>query len=124
MKHFGRLWRGELTLDQAFWDWAVIGGIIINVCSSALFLCLVMADLLILALVVGFAVAMAFQMAATRRALENAERERGRAEAVTELLMAAYMSAEREQTILFPPPDLETFIPAVARGEWNPRREA
>jgi predicted dehydrogenase len=43
--------------------------------------------------------------------------------AVTELLMAAYMSAEREQTIRFPPPDLETFMPAVARGEWNPGGE-
>jgi predicted dehydrogenase len=41
---------------------------------------------------------------------------------VTELLMTAYMSAERDQTIYFPPPDLETFIPAVARGEWNPKR--
>ncbi|HEX9698467.1 MAG TPA: Gfo/Idh/MocA family oxidoreductase [Acidobacteriota bacterium] len=39
---------------------------------------------------------------------------------VTELLMTAYMSAERGQTIAFPPPDLETFIPAVARGAWNP----
>jgi predicted dehydrogenase len=44
--------------------------------------------------------------------------------AVTELLMTAYMSAERGQTIPFPPPNLETFIPAVARGEWNPGREA
>jgi predicted dehydrogenase len=41
--------------------------------------------------------------------------------AVTELLMAAYMSAERGQTVDFPPPDLEPFIPAVARGEWNPK---
>jgi len=43
--------------------------------------------------------------------------------AVTELLMTAYMSAEQERTIPFPPPDLETFVPAVARGEWNPGRE-
>ena len=42
--------------------------------------------------------------------------------AVTDLLMASYMSAEREETIAFPPPDLETFVPAVARGEWNPRK--
>jgi predicted dehydrogenase len=41
--------------------------------------------------------------------------------AVTELLMAAYMSAEQERTIHFPPDDLESFVPAVARGEWNPR---
>ncbi len=41
---------------------------------------------------------------------------------VTDLLMAAYMSAEQEKTILFPPPDLDMYIPAVARGEWNPRK--
>ncbi len=42
--------------------------------------------------------------------------------AVTELLMAAYMSAEQERTVPFPPPGLETFVPAVARGAWNPAR--
>ena len=42
--------------------------------------------------------------------------------AVTELLMAAYMSAEQERTIAFPPPELSTFIPAVARGAWNPAK--
>ena len=41
---------------------------------------------------------------------------------VTELLMTAYMSAEREETIMFPPPNLETFVPAVARGKWNPAK--
>ena len=40
---------------------------------------------------------------------------------VTELLMTAYMSAERECTIEFPPADLATFVPAVAQGKWNPR---
>ena len=40
---------------------------------------------------------------------------------VTELLMTAYMSAEAGRTVSFPPPDLEGFVPAVARGEWNPR---
>ncbi len=40
---------------------------------------------------------------------------------VAELLMTAYMSAEQERIIAFPPPDLELFVPAVARGEWNPK---
>ena len=40
--------------------------------------------------------------------------------AVTELLMAAYMSAEQDKTIQYPPPGLDDFIPAVAKGEWNP----
>jgi len=41
---------------------------------------------------------------------------------VTELLMTAYMSAEQERTIIFPPPNLDSFIPAVAKGEWNPKK--
>jgi predicted dehydrogenase len=41
---------------------------------------------------------------------------------VTELLMTAYMSAEQEKTITFPPPDLDSFVPAVAKGEWNPKK--
>jgi len=41
---------------------------------------------------------------------------------VAELLMTAYMSAEQGKTLEFPPPDLEDFVPAVARGEWNPRK--
>jgi predicted dehydrogenase len=40
---------------------------------------------------------------------------------VTDLLMTAYMSAEQEKTIAFPPPKLRSFVPAVAKGEWNPR---
>lgn len=39
---------------------------------------------------------------------------------VVQLLMAAYRSAEEGRTLKFPPPGLDTFIPAVARGEWKP----
>ena len=42
---------------------------------------------------------------------------------VTELLMTAYMSAEQDKTIPFPPSDLEEFVPAVAKGEWNPKTD-
>ena len=40
---------------------------------------------------------------------------------VTRLLMTAYMSAEQGKTIQLPNPDIDSFIPAVARGEWNPK---
>ena len=39
---------------------------------------------------------------------------------VVKLLMAAYQSAEQGRTIEYPPPDLENFVPAVARGTWKP----
>lgn len=39
---------------------------------------------------------------------------------VVELLMAAYKAAETGETVRWPV-DLEDFVPAVAKGEWNPR---
>lgn len=38
---------------------------------------------------------------------------------VTQLLMAAYQSAEEERTLKFDPDSLTTFVPAVARGVWK-----
>jgi predicted dehydrogenase len=40
--------------------------------------------------------------------------------AVTTVLMACYLSAEQGRTVTFPEPALESFVPAVARGEWRP----
>jgi predicted dehydrogenase len=39
---------------------------------------------------------------------------------VVKLLMSAYMSAEQEKTVRFPPRGLDSFVPAVARGRWKP----
>lgn len=39
---------------------------------------------------------------------------------VVELLMAAYRSAEEGRTLDIPPGGLETFVPRVARGAWEP----
>ena len=39
---------------------------------------------------------------------------------VVRLLMAAYQSAEEGRTLDFPPPELDRFIPAVAKGTWRP----
>ncbi|HMY74564.1 MAG TPA: gfo/Idh/MocA family oxidoreductase, partial [Blastocatellia bacterium] len=39
---------------------------------------------------------------------------------VTQLLMTAYKSAEEERTVAFDPAAIENFVPAVARGAWNP----
>jgi predicted dehydrogenase len=41
---------------------------------------------------------------------------------VVELLMAAYQSAEQGRTLDFPPAGLKDFVPAVARGTWQPKR--
>src|SRR4029077_20343767 len=39
---------------------------------------------------------------------------------VVKVLMTAYMSAEQGRTIDFPPPVVDTFVPAVAKGTWKP----
>ncbi|HDT14470.1 MAG TPA: Gfo/Idh/MocA family oxidoreductase [Candidatus Aminicenantes bacterium] len=41
--------------------------------------------------------------------------------AVAELLMAAYRSAELGKTLTFPNKGLETYVPPVALGRWNPK---
>ena len=41
--------------------------------------------------------------------------------AVTELLMAAYKSAEIGEAVTLDGVELDDFVPAVARGAWNPR---
>jgi predicted dehydrogenase len=43
---------------------------------------------------------------------------------VVQVLMTAYKSAELGQTLDFPPKGLDQFVPAVARGAWNPRAAA
>jgi predicted dehydrogenase len=40
---------------------------------------------------------------------------------VVELLMTAYMSAEQGRTLSFRPDNLDTFVPAVAKGTWKGR---
>ena len=39
---------------------------------------------------------------------------------VVQILMAAYMSAQKGQTLEFPPAGLDAFIPDVAKGSWKP----
>jgi predicted dehydrogenase len=39
---------------------------------------------------------------------------------VVQILMAAYMSAQKGQTLDFPPAGLEAFVPDVAKGVWKP----
>jgi predicted dehydrogenase len=40
---------------------------------------------------------------------------------VVKILMTAYMSAEQGRTLSFPPADLSTFVPQVAKGTWRPQ---
>ena len=39
---------------------------------------------------------------------------------VMQILMTAYMSAQTEKTVAFPPRGLDAFLPDVAKGTWRP----
>jgi hypothetical protein len=49
------LWRGDLQLGDAFWNWAVLGALLINISTTILFLILISADHPWPALIVGYA---------------------------------------------------------------------
>ena len=72
-----RLWRGELALPDAFWTWAVFGGLAINVASSALFLFLIIADRPIFAFIAGYAPSVPYNVIATVGVWRSAERYSG-----------------------------------------------
>jgi len=53
-----------VPLDEAFWTWAVVGGLAVNVVSSFLFLMLISADRPIAALIVGYGVSVPYNVIA------------------------------------------------------------
>jgi hypothetical protein len=60
-----RLWRGELPLSDAFWNWAVIGGIIVNVPTTILSLTLIMNGRPLAAFIAGYAISVPYNVVAT-----------------------------------------------------------
>jgi hypothetical protein len=65
MASLSRLWRGELPLKDAFWNWAVGGGLVVNALSSAAFLFLIADDRLLAAYIAGFAPSLPYNVIVT-----------------------------------------------------------
>ena len=59
------LWSGDLALDEAFWTWTVTVGLLVNISSSLLFLVLIVQDLPVAALVVGYGLSVPYNVVAT-----------------------------------------------------------
>jgi hypothetical protein len=72
-----RLWAGEVPLQTAFWDYAVIGGLIVNLTTSLLFLMLVAADLPFAALFVGYALSVPYNIFVLVAVWRSADRYEG-----------------------------------------------
>jgi hypothetical protein len=72
-----RLWTGELPLQQAFWNWAVAGGIVVNLATSVLFLVLIMGDRIVAALFVGYVLSVPYNVVAAVGVWRSAGRYEG-----------------------------------------------
>ena len=72
-----RLWKGEVPLPQAFWKWAVAGGIVVNLTTSILFLALIMADWIVAAFVVGYTFSVPYNIVAAVGVWRSAGRYEG-----------------------------------------------
>ncbi len=59
-----RLWAGELPLDRAFWTYAVVGGLLVNLATSLAFLGLVTADRLLAAALTGYGLSIPYNVLA------------------------------------------------------------
>ena len=70
-----RLWRGEIPLEEAFWTYAVIGGIAVNVLTSLAFLILITVDLPFAAFIAGYAFSLPYNLVATMGVCRAAARD-------------------------------------------------
>ena len=72
-----RLWNGELPLDEAFWNYAVAGGLVVNLFTSLAFMGLVAVDQPLLAFVVGYCVSVPYNLVVVVGVWRAAARYRG-----------------------------------------------
>jgi hypothetical protein len=64
MRAVRRVWRGELPLAEAFWNWAVIGGLAVNLGCGFLALALVASGRPLMALAIGHGLSVPFNILA------------------------------------------------------------
>jgi hypothetical protein len=72
-----RLWKGEIPLEEAFWTYAVVGGIAVNVLTSFAFLILISMDFPLAAFIAGYGVSLPYNLVATMGVCRAAERDDG-----------------------------------------------
>ena len=56
MKQIGRLWAGDVPLAEAFWKYAVLYGLLVNLITSLLFLALVINEANAVVLILAYAI--------------------------------------------------------------------
>jgi hypothetical protein len=76
MNRLKLLWLGELPLAEAFWQWAVSVGLVVNTIATAGFLALIVADHVVPALIVH-ALPLPYNIVAAVGVWRSADRFRG-----------------------------------------------
>lgn len=71
------LWRGNLQLGDAFWNWAVLGALAVNISTTVLFLILISADQPWPALIVGYGFSIPYNIVALVGVWRSAARHNG-----------------------------------------------
>ena len=77
MARLRALWSGDLPLGEAFWTYAVTGGLAVNLTTSLLFLLLLSWDRPIAALFAGFALSVPYNVVALVGVWRSAARYEG-----------------------------------------------
>jgi hypothetical protein len=77
MDRLGALWRGEMRLGEAFWTWAVLGGLFVNVSTSVVFLILITQDRPVMALIAGYGISLPYNLLALVGVWRSAARHDG-----------------------------------------------
>ena len=77
MRKLRSLWLGELPLGEAFWTWAVMVGLLVNLASTGAFLALMMADRPLAALAVGYGPSVPYNVLVTVGVWRSAARYEG-----------------------------------------------
>lgn len=72
-----RLWSGELPLGEAFWTYAFVGGVLVNLATTLALLALVTADRPILALIVGYGFSIPYNLLTVVGVWRSADRHEG-----------------------------------------------
>jgi hypothetical protein len=70
-----RLWAGDLPLDEAFWTFAVLYGVTLNLLTSLAFLALISTDRPWLALAAGYGPSLPYNILITVGVFRSAARE-------------------------------------------------
>ena len=77
MINLRRLWYGELALGNVFWDWAVFGGLIVNITCSGISLLLALDNHLVLGFIVGYSFSIPYNITVLVGVWRSAERFTG-----------------------------------------------